>query len=414
MDNEPPDETGVVVAGAGPAGLMAALSAAEAGLPVIVLERLARPGQKLLATGGGRCNFCNLSPLPEFLKQFPDKTARFIRSSIYDFDSAALRRFFHHLGVESYSPDGWRVYPQSEFARDILESLMGACRKAGVKFFYHSEVTGIRLLNGAVCGVDTARKAVQCQKLVLACGGMCRPELGSDGSGLELARTVGHTIVQPVPALVPLLCNDKLLANLAGISLKNVRVSLWVDKKKIAERCGDLLFTHKGVSGPAVLDLSGEVAAAHAAGRPVALAVMLTTQIKDWKRQIQEWRQQRGGNRVESLLSGFLPGRLARRVLEASGAGEDQNVSSLTAEHEHKLLLLLEAFPLAIKGTEGFGAAMTCRGGVALDEVSPKTLESRKCRGLYFAGEILNVDGPCGGYNLQWAFSSGHHIHFSA
>lgn len=413
MDNEPPDETGVVVAGAGPAGLMAALTAAEAGLPVIVLERLARPGQKLLATGGGRCNFCNLSPLPDFLKQFPEKTARFIRSSIYAFDSAALRRFFHHLGVESYSPDGWRVYPKSENARDILEALMGACRKAGVKFFYNREVTGLRLCNGAICGLDSARKAIQCQKLVLACGGMCRPELGSDGSGFELARSVGHTIVQPVPALVPLLCNDKVLANLAGLSLKNVVVSLLVDKKKVAQRAGDFLFTHKGVSGPAVLDLAGEVAAAHAQGRAVALTVALATQIKDWRRQLQEWRQQRGGSRVESLLAGFVPGRLARRVLEASGAAEDLNVSSLTAEHEHKLLTLLEAFPLTIKGTEGFAAAMTCRGGVALEEVNPKTLESRKCRGLYFAGEILNVDGPCGGYNLQWAFSSARTLPFT-
>lgn len=412
MENEPPDEADVVVAGAGPAGLMAALTAAQAGRSVVVLERQAKPGLKLLATGGGRCNFCNLSPLPEFLAQFPDKCARFIRPSLYAFDSAALRRFFHQQGVESYSPDGWRVYPHSEFARDILEGLLGACRKAGVRIFCGREVTGLRISGGAICGLDSARKAIKCQKLVLACGGMCRPDLGSDGSGFELARTLGHTVVHPVPALVPLLSHDKLVANLAGISLKHVRVSLFVEKKKIAERTGDLLFTHKGLSGPAVLDLSGDAAAAIAQNKPVALAITLVTQIKDWKRQIQEWRQQRGGNKVEALLSGLLPGRLARRILEASGAAEDQNVSSLTAEHEHKLEMLLDAFPVTVKGTEGFGAAMTCRGGVALEEVNPKTLESRKCKGLFFAGEILNVDGPCGGYNLQWAFSSGHNIHF--
>lgn len=410
MDNDPPDETDVVVVGAGPAGLMAALTAAATGQSVIVLERMAKPGLKLLATGGGRCNFCNLSPLPEFLQQFPPRAARFIRTGIYALDSAAIRRFFHKFGVESYSPDGWRVYPKSEFARDTLQALLDACRQAGVRIFCGREVTGVRVNNGAICGVDCARKPICCRHIVLACGGMSRPELGSDGSGFDLARALGHTIVQPVPALTPLLCHDRLVANLAGISLKNVRVSLLVEKRKVAERLGDLLFTHKGVSGPAILDLSGDVAAARAQGRAVILEVALVPQIKDWRAQFQEWRQQRGGSRLESLLGGFLPARLARRVLEASGAGEDQNISSLTAEHEHKLLGLLDAYPLHIRGTEGFSAAMTCRGGVALDEVSPKTMESRKCKGLYFAGEILDIDGPCGGYNLQWAFSSGHNV----
>lgn len=401
------EDAALAVAGGGAAGLFAALIAARQGLAVTVYERLPRPGQKILASGGGRCNLCNLSPLKEWLERFPTEKARFMRHSMHALESGDLRRFLREIGLDTVCPDGWRVFPQTQNSREVLDALLGACRKAGVKILTESPLTGVELSGNRVSAVLCGSGRHECGALLLACGGCSMPELGSDGSGWDIASKLGHEIVRPVPALVPLVTREKWVANYAGISLPGVAVSVYIDGKKRDTQRGDLLFTHKGISGPVILDISGEVAAARAQGQSVSLAVNFLPEISNWKQQMQNWRRECGSQRLGELLARQLPGRLAERFLEISGITPQTTAATLGASEAKELLNLLEGVIFNISSTEGFAKAYLTRGGVNLDEVNAKTMQSRKVGGLFLAGEMLDVDGPCGGYNLHWAFASG-------
>jgi hypothetical protein len=399
----------VAVIGGGPAGLMAAIAAAERGRTVVLLEQLDRPGVKLLATGGGRCNLTNTLPCDEFMGRF-GRQGRFMQPALAAMDSRGLRQFLDALGVPTHAPDGVHVYPVSEKALTVQQALRRRVAQLGVAVRLGVRVTGLRMEEGSLRGVETAGGRVAVPRVVIATGGRSYPELGATGTGYDLARQAGHTMVEPTPALVPLVTRETWPRECAGVAVSPARV--WIDlvKQPRAGVTGDILFTHTGLSGPAVLDLSGDVAALLPKRGSVPLRIDLApgTTVAEWSARFDCWQAVGGEKTARSLLDRYLPRSLAAAVCAAAGIHPLARPAGITRPQRRALAEHLAALPLTVAGTEGWASAMVTRGGVGLKEVDPRTLESRRVAGLFFAGEILDLDGPSGGFNLQWAFSSGH------
>ena len=391
----------VLVIGAGPAGFMAAISAARSGACVLLLEQMPKPGLKLLATGGGRCNITNTLPPDQFMDAF-GRSGRFMQPALHLLDSERLRAFLAEHGVPTSSPDGLHVYPTSNKSSDVLNALLKACDMAGVERRTNCAVRSLIIKDGSISGVETADAIINAGTVIMACGGRSYPELGATGTGCELARAVGHKIIDPLPILVSLHTREPWPRDCTGISLPNVRA--WIDLPRQSKSgcTGDLLFTHRGVSGPVILDLSREVVPLLKKQAQVPIRIALKSNIR-----VERWRAGDGSRVVRKLLNEQLPASLADTLLTIAGIPKHTGAANLKREQEEALSELLHALPLTITSAGGFDEAIVTRGGVSLREVDPKTLESRLIKNLFFAGEILDLDGPCGGFNLQWAFSSG-------
>lgn len=396
----------VAVVGGGPAGMMAAIFAAERGARVVLLERLDDLGRKLRATGGGRCNLTNTRDRDAFLEAFGEKR-RFVRPAIAAFDGAALRAFLAGRGVPTESSDGVHVFPSSGSAHSVADALAALLGERGVEIRTHVSVVRIEVADGRARGVAAAAGAWSARAVVLAAGGKSYPGLGGTDAGYELAAALGHGLVPPVPALAGIALGEAWAGECAGIVLPDVEIG--IAEPGGTRRRGELLFTHRGISGPAALDLSGDVAAALLLRGAVPLAVDLApgTSREAWVRRCEEWRRTAGRKRVRTMLGAAMPHALAERVASAAGLARDAACAHITRESRERLAGAIAALPLTAVGTEGFEKAMATRGGVALCDVDARTLSSRVVRGLFFAGEVLDVDGPCGGWNLQWAFASG-------
>lgn len=405
----------ILVVGAGPAGLMAAISAAEAGARVIVCEQLSEAGKKLLATGGGRCNFTNTLAREEFIRRYGAKS-RFAAPALKAFDGKRLCRFLDELGVHSRAADGFHVFPTCDSALPLRNALMRVCRHLGVQFRFNCRAESILLERNSVAGLAATRGIEPGAGVILAAGGAGYPELGGGESGYRLARGAGHAVVTPCPALVPLITRESWPGTLSGVTLGNVSIKLPGSVNESAGARGGLLFTQRGISGPAALDISGRAAEALRTCGAVTVALDLCpgTEMNDYLAYIGAWRGKHGAKTVLSLLGSQIPAALAKNLLTLAHIPTDTRIAQLAREDQRRLATLVKSTKLTITGTEGFGKAMVTRGGVALEEIHPKTLESRIVRGLFFAGEIMDIDGPCGGFNLQWAFSSGRLAGLSA
>ncbi|MBQ9992997.1 MAG: NAD(P)/FAD-dependent oxidoreductase [Firmicutes bacterium] len=400
----------VIVVGGGAAGMMAAVSAAKAGACVLLLERNNRLGWKLSITGKGRCNVTNDSTMQEIIKNIPGNGS-FLYSSLAAFDSASLQDFFRAQGVELKTERGKRVFPVSDNAKDIVAALKRAMEKLGVKVLYGKYVDKLLIEDGAIQGVQAGEEVFEAERVIITCGGKSYSTTGSDGSGYMLAEQAGHSIITPKPALVPLYSEDKYIPGLAGLSLKNVEVSLYHRNKLLAAEFGEMLFTHKGVSGPVILSLSFDVCTLSAIDqRQCILKINLKPALDMDKLQARLQRDLDKFSRrhLANSLNELLPQSIIPVVIQLSGVFPHKECNQITKEERKALCEIISAFPVHISSVGTIEEAIVTAGGVCVKEINPKTMESRKVSGLYFCGEVLDVQGYTGGFNLQAAFSMGN------
>jgi predicted Rossmann fold flavoprotein len=406
----------VVVVGAGTAGLMAAGQAAGMGARTLLLERMRRPARKLRISGKGRGNVTNTAPLPEFIARFND--GRFLRNAFARFFNTELAGFFDGLGVPTVSERGGRVFPASDKAQDVVDALVRWAREQGAVLRTQVRVQRLLVDGGRVTGVGASREAGEGRAerlsfwgpaVVIATGGASYPATGSTGDGYRLARSVGHTVVPVRPALVPLETAGDVASRLQGLSLRNVRLHVYADGAALAEAFGEMLFTHFGVSGPIVLSSSRRVVDALREGRQIELSIDLKPALDEKKLDARLLRDldAHGKRQFRTLLKDLLPRMLIPVCVERTGIPGDRVGHQITAQERGRLRTWLKDFRLQVTGYRGFEEAIVTAGGVDTREVDPRTMASRLVEGLYFAGEVLDVDADTGGYNLQAAFSTG-------
>ena len=394
----------VGVIGAGAAGLAAAIFAARAGRRVVLLESRPVPGAKIRVSGGGRCNVLpSRFEIDDFATEGSKHT---LRKVLLSWPLDDVRRFFEEeLRVPLKVEETGKLFPVSDRSRDVIEALLAECMRAGVDLRGGRRVTAVRAPvrdTTTAFEVETGTgERFLARKLILATGGLSLPKTGSDGFGLEIARTLGHSVRPTYPALVPLIARDPGWGELAGLSIR-ARLRALSGSRLLEEREGDLLFTHRGFSGPLALDLSRHFTRPGVES-PSLTAAWLGGDAPDWDALIRE----PGKRPVHTILRGRLPRRLGERILALAGVSADRTTSDLPRADRAGLVRMLTACPLEIAGDEGYERAEVTGGGVPLEEVSAATLESRVVPGLHLAGEMLDVVGRIGGYNFLWAWVTG-------
>jgi len=406
----------VAVAGAGPAGMMAALSAAGTGASVVLLEKNPSPGRKLLLTGKGRCNLTNDCGLSSFLERF-GKNGPFLRDAFKALFNRGLVDYFETRGLMMKTERQARVFPVTDKAGSVLEVLMGDLEKRGVRLLKGAAVSAVQIKEGRVRGLKLKdRGTLACDKLIVATGGLSYPGTGSDGDGLRWAAAMGHRITDPGPALAPLRSDPKITAPLEGLTLKNIRLEFSSGSRRLVSDIGEVLFTRTGISGPLVLTHSGRIGEWLADEAAVSAGVDLKPALSEeqLERRILREFGRAPNKQAVNVLKALLPARLIPVFLNRISLGPEVRAHSVPRAARRKMVALLKDFRMPVTGTAGFSQAMVTRGGVSLKDINPRTLESRKVRGLYFAGEIIDVDGDTGGFNLQAAFSTGYLAGLSA
>jgi predicted Rossmann fold flavoprotein len=408
-------ERQVVVIGGGAAGLMAAGQAAAAGAPVLLLERMARLGTKLRLTGKGRCNLTNTAEFKDFLEHFDfldDEPAshHFLRNAFARFFTSDLIAFFEDLGVPTVVERGGRVFPASSDAQQVAEALARFAREQGVQIRLRSRVAGLLCQDDFLHGVKLENgEQMMAGAAVVATGGASYPKTGSTGDGYRLAAEVGHRLIPVRPALVPLVVAGSEPKAMMGLSLRNVEVRLLLDGQEFAREFGEMLFTHYGVSGPIILTLSGPTVARLGRGR-LEMSINLKPALspEELDARLRRDLDRFGKRTYRNLLKELLPQKMIDVVAARSGIPSDKPGHQITAAERLRLRELLHDFRLTIVGHRPLEEAIVTAGGVDTQEVDPRTMASRLVKGLYFAGEVLNVQADTGGYNLQAAFSTGY------
>ena len=404
----------VIVVGGGPAGLMAAGQAARQGVETLLIEKMDRPGRKLGITGNARCNLTNTAPLSEFIIHF-GPTGKFLRQAFSQFFSTELLAFLDDLGVRTVVERGGRVFPASRRAQEVVDALLQFALEGGraAKLRTHTSVERLLFEQGRVVGVQVSpAPSGQCHygtAVIIATGGASLPTTGSTGDGYRLAESVGHTIVPIRPALVPLETAGNVASRLQGLSLRNVNVTVWANQKQKAEAFGEMLFTHFGVSGPTILSHSGRIVDALRLGQRVHLSIDLKPALDDKELDARLIRDlnAHGKQQYRALLKGLLPSKLIPVCIAMTGIPAARVSHQITAQERGRLRSWLKDFRLEVSGHRPLREAIITAGGVDTREVDPRTMASRLLEGLYFAGEVLDIDADTGGYNLQAAFSTG-------
>ena len=397
----------VIVIGGGAAGLMAAGRAAELGAEAILLEKMPKPGIKISITGKGRCNLTSGEDIDKFIEAF-GPNGRFLINAFAKFFSDDLVDFFESLGMKTVIERGKRIFPLSGNAKDVVEALVTNLNKHGVKIIAGATVKEILIHENKVIGVDTDKGVFHGDAVILATGGASYPKTGSTGDGYDMARKVGHTIIPIRPALVPLVVKEAYAKDLQGLALNHVTASVYLDGKKIAEAFGEMLFTHFGLSGPIILTLSKTVVDNIEKGK-VEVYIDLKPALSREKLDARFLREvkEHGNKNVDNMLKNLLPQSMIPVIVRLTGIPSDKKTHQITAKERGALIEILKGLRFTIIKPRPMDEAIVTAGGVSIKEVDPKTMESRIVKGLYICGEVLDVDGKTGGYNLQAAFSTG-------
>jgi len=399
----------IAVIGGGPAGMMAAGRAAELGAKVVLIEKNETLGKKLLITGKGRCNFThNEFDIRKFAEKF-GRNGRFLYSALSVFGAREVIDFFESRGVKAKVEQGDRIFPENGNAQDILNVFVKYLTEGKVNILLNTEVTGFKQEKGKISQVLLGDRNISADKYIICTGGKSYPQTGSIGDGYQWVKRLGHTVIPPVPALNPVKTSEKWVKELQGLSLKNVSLQLFQSNKKKDERFGEMLFTHFGVSGPIVMDMSKNIGALLKSG-PVKLILDLKPALdfKKLDRRIQRDFEKFKGRMFKNSLKELLPLSMIPVIIKVSGIEPGKKVDYISREERNKLVHLLKELELTPTGLLGFKWSVVTSGGVALKEVNPDTMGSKKVENLYFTGEILDLDGPSGGYNLQECWSTGY------
>lgn len=394
----------VLVAGGGAAGLMAAVSAARAGAKVTLLEKNRQAGKKLLVTGNGRCNLTNVRQEASFYRgEHPEFALRVFEN----FGMHDTLRLFTELGIFTKNRNGY-LYPYSDQASSVAEILRMEAERQNIKLALNTEIEHVGK-KGNVFTAVTKGWTYEGDALILAAGSAAAPETGSDGSGYRLAKELGHRIIRPLPALVQLRCREGFFARLAGLRME-ARIRLYVDGKETAQDQGEIQFTKTGVSGIPVFQISRWAVKALDEGRKASVSLDLLPVFSE--EELEDFLEERirdcGYKKGAAFLTGLFPEKMGVCFMERAGIGKDKPARQWKEEEKRRLTAVIKNFCAEITGSGDFSQAQVCSGGVDTAEICPETMESRLMPGLYFAGEVVDIDGACGGYNLQWAWSSGY------
>lgn len=385
---------------------MAAGTLAERGFDVTLADKNEKTGKKLYITGKGRCNVTNECDGKEFLASVVSNP-KFLMSAINAFDSYDTVDFLQKNGLNTVTERGNRVFPASQKSSDVIKTFTDYCRKNGVKILLSAKVVGVKC-DGEDFVVSFSDKTERFQKVIVATGGLSYPSTGSTGDGYEIAKSFGHKIVKPVQALVPIELNEPWVQKLSGLSLKNVRCTVTAGEKEIASDFGEMLFTHKGVSGPIILSLSSKINRLNPNGLKllVDLKPALSDDVLDAR--LQGDFAELNLKQFKNSLDGLLPKSLVPVVVGLSKINPEQKVGQITREQRKNLVHLLKNLTFSVKKLAGFEEAIVTAGGVDVKEINPKTMESKLQKGLYFVGEVLDVDALTGGFNIQIALSTAY------
>lgn len=402
----------VIVIGGGASGMMAALTAAEGGAEVMLLEKNDRLGKKLLITGKGRCNVTTDKEVPEIIGSFVHN-GKFLYTALNSFSNRQVRQFFEEAGVPLKVERGQRVFPVSDQAKDIVNALRRRLQQAGVDLWRNAPVQEIVLEDGRAVGVLLPNgRRLTADAVIVATGGASYPGTGSTGDGYHFARRAGHTVVPLRPSLIPLECQEGWVKALQGLSLKNVTFTIeTAEGKRLAQEFGEMLFTHFGVSGPIVLSASYRaVDYWQGQKRPLVASIDLKPALSPEKLDARLLREIEAQNKkqLKNSLHALLPGKLIPVFVARCGISPEKAMHQITRAERQRMVTLLKDFRLTLTRARPLEEAIVTAGGVSVKEISPKTMESKLVRGLYFTGEVLDLDGMTGGFNLQAAFSTGY------
>ena len=403
----------VLIAGGGAAGMMAAITAARQGCRVSLYEKNEKLGKKLFITGKGRCNITNAADM-DVLFQSVISNPKFLYSGFYSFTNEQVIDFFEELGVHTKVERGERVFPVSDHSSDVINALSREMKRLGVRVYLQSEVRELLFHTSdgitSACGfLLSSGEKVTGDSVIIATGGISYPSTGSTGDGYRFAKSCGHKVTELLPSLVPMEVKEWYASELMGLSLRNIEIKITDGKKKLYEEFGEMMFTHYGVTGPMILSASSIVGkklkekelTLHIDLKPALSAEQLDRRVlRDFESSLNR--------QFKNAVDGLFPAKLKPVMVELSGIPEDKKVHEITKEERHGFVRLIKDFTMTLTGLRGYNEAIITKGGVSVKEIDPGTMESRLVRGLYFAGEVLDLDALTGGFNLQIAWSTGY------
>ncbi|WP_375724382.1 NAD(P)/FAD-dependent oxidoreductase [Arcobacter sp. KX21116] len=399
----------LIVIGSGAAGMIAGIKAARNGKSVLLLEQQEKLGPKLKATGGGRCNLTNTLDNSDFMNSF-GRNGRFMMEAITAFDYKDLMGFFKEIGVETHIPDGFRVFPITHSSSTIIKALEDELIRVGVEVRCNTKAETLLFEDEAIVGVQTLDEKFLSPNVVVATGGLGYPMLGANGDGFIFAKELGHKVTDLYPAMLPLISKEKWVASCKADTIAKAELRIDLPKAKKLKAVGDLIFTSKGVRGPVVLDFSREITPyLEKYGEvPILINMIRGKNEEEVRAHINSEIKANADSTILENISSLVPESVANELCILCDVDTSKKFKDINGQNRDKLIKYLVATPLTITDHVGFKQAMITRGGVSLKEINPKTMQSKIIKGLYFCGEVVDLDGPCGGYNLQWSFSSGN------
>ncbi len=399
----------VIVIGGGAAGMMAAAAAAGCGCDVCLLEKNEKLGKKLFITGKGRCNLTNAAEIQDFFRAVISNP-KFLYSSFYSFTNEQAIDYFENLGVKTKTERGGRVFPLSDHSSDVISALSRELTRLKADVRLHAEVKGLLTEEGKVKGVLLGSgKRIYADAVIVATGGISYPSTGSTGDGYRFAQECGHKVTELTPSLVPMEVKEEYAEELMGLSLRNIEIRITDGKKKLYEEFGEMLFTHYGVTGPVILSASS-IVGRRLKEKELTLHIDLKPALAEEqldKRVLREFEANHN-RQFKNSVDSLFPSRLRPVMVELSGIPGDKKVHEITKEERGRFVRLIKDFTMTLTNLRGFNEAIITKGGVSVKEIDPGTMESKKVQGLYFAGEVLDLDALTGGYNLQIAWSTGY------